>query len=163
RGNPVRQQLEHPQGHPSMKTLRALAFCFLGSLSGWEGCTRSTQENSPHQVKSISMSNSVAPNPIAQNFQQAELVFVGRPVEILGSPGVWSGAFASYQAVRYLVTRVLKGDDLKAGAELLVLHPLVQGAKLVDADQVRLAPAIFAVGRDLLVFAERHGDEVICI
>lgn len=145
-----------------MKLARlGLAFLFISTLFG--GCTRPANEPQAKPAKvDTAMMNPVSSSHATQNFQAADLVFVGRPVEILKSPGVWSGAFASYQAVRYHVTRPLKGD-VKAEQEVTVMHPLVQGSALADTGQAQLSPARFSIGHELVVFAKRKDDRWICI
>jgi len=137
------------------------AFLFISALVG--GCTCPAKEPQAKPAKAdTAMMNPMSSSRATQNFQAAELVFVGRPVEILKSPGIWSGTFASYQAIRYHVTRPLKGD-VKINQEVTVMHPLVQGSALADTAHAQLSPTWFSIGRELIVFAKRKGERLICL
>lgn len=99
----------------------------------------------------------------SKNLEAAELVFTGHPVQVMASPGIWAGMFASFQAVRYRIVRILKGTGLAPGAEVTVLHPLVAQSPTVETEKAMLKGDFFKADRELLVFARRQGDKLICI
>lgn len=127
-----------------------------------ERSPRNPSTQRPENKPAAAEGRRLDPSRMNQNFQRSDLVFIGRPIELLPSTGIWAGVFPSYQAVRYQVVRVLKGG-LQKGAEVTVGHLLVHGAPTVDPAIPRLSASLFAPGRVLLVFARQQGDKIDCL
>jgi hypothetical protein len=88
-------------------------------------------------------------------FREADLIVVGKLVEVHESPGVWCGILATRQDVTFSVEAVLAGKE--APAEVRVGFLLVAGSRFVDT-KPRLDPGKFRPGSRWLLCLEKAKD-----
>lgn len=88
-------------------------------------------------------------------FRDADLIVVGKLVEVHRSPGVWCGILATRQEVTFEVQAVLAGDD--SPQEVTTGFLLVAGSRFVDSEP-RLDPEQFRPGSRWLLCLTRDGD-----
>ncbi len=79
-----------------------------------------------------------------------EVKFQGVVLERLPSAGIWCGSFATYQGVRFKITKILEGPITEN--EIIVFYPLVSSSLLFEDTPV-LSTFIFRVGRKLMIKA----------
>jgi hypothetical protein len=98
-----------------------------------------------------------------KSFDEADMVVLARPTAIEKSPGIWSGTLATFQAVRYRVSRSLKGSGAAPDQSIVVLHPLVAKSATADTEEVHLLPSAFDPAKKYVVFIRVENDKLYCI
>jgi len=88
-------------------------------------------------------------------FRQADLIVVGRLVEVHRSPGIWCGIVATRQKATFEVSAVLAGDA--SPEEVTTAFLLVSGGPFVD-EEPRLDPERFRFGSRWLLCLKRDGE-----
>jgi hypothetical protein len=148
-------------GMKSGRARSTLGALVAGSMALSAGCSRPTrvttqavEDAQPRTDRAeVVKSTKQVVGELAARLPSAQIVFVGRVLEVSASPGIWSGLAEMTQEVTYVVERVLGGSGLKPGDQVQIAHLLVDGSATADSSTVQLRPSMFHKGASLIVLA----------
>lgn len=91
----------------------------------------------------------------------ADMVIIGKVIEVGKSPGFWSGIVPAVQTVTYSVVGVLRGECKED--KITVEHILVCGSATSDPEKPELSPKVFRKDAYLIVFIMKVGGNYACV